>query len=647
MKVPAFTVLSSVVCSFFVSVCLALPGQAQTPPHGGTLLKFNFDDLKGWPQKAALPAPSGQTESVIAAEVGTVDEADGTQSSGGLLFTANNARGVRNASFVSGKLPLRCRETDAPKLTLSFTLNASSTRPVTVRVESFNQAGKRTGGLQTQIFPAAPNFYERFAVDLLKAASFGTGRFRPSDPYVQFTFGVMTPASDNTPAEHDARYQMRLDNVNYASPAYYVSPGGSDSHDGRTEETAFATPQKALDVAGPGDIVLLREGTYRAGQASVASFPRPGSPDAWIVLKNYPGEHPTLTSTGWNIVSIAKGYAGHFSTDPALAYLEVRGLHVRGEGDVARQKYPEAMDKADPRTNSNGIAVDCRYSLGVYHDIRIADNLVEYCPACGIGTDADWVTVEGNVCRSNSWTTIYATSGISVAGHNNFDAVDNVYKRLIRNNVCCHNQTYEKWADLNRYSDGNGIILDVNRGHDVNQGKDAHPPSNYVGRTLVQSNLSFDNGGSGIHAVTCDRIDIVNNTVYLNSASPHLEYSEIFTYACEDVHIVNNVMVAPIANVAAGEKPEPVNLCSGGNKNVVFAHNLYYGGNVAPTLGDGDVIGDPKFVSPSRDHKAADFHLLRDSPAIGKGKTFLFSPFLDLDGKRRRGGTPTEGAYEK
>ena len=254
--------------------------------------------------------------------------------------------------------------------------------------------------------------------------------------------------------------------------------------------------------------------------------------------------------------------------------------------------------------------------------------------------DGDWVTVENNVCRSNCWTTIYAPSGISVMGPVNFDATANAYKRLVRNNVCCHNQTYEKWEAIGKYSDGNGIILDVN------QGSDQHPATKYIGRTLVQSNLSYDNGGSGIHTVTANRVDIINNTVYLNSASVHLEYGEIFTYGSEDVRIMNNILVAPVADIAAGENPEPVNKLNGKNTGVVFSHNLYLGGNIAPTLGVGDVIGDPRFVRPSIDDALADFRLRPGSPAINRGVTAPFSPILDLDGKPRRG-RPSEGAYEK
>ena len=546
-----------------------------------------------------------------------------------------------SSALVSGLLPVQNPETNLGKLTLSFRLSASSARPVTVRVESFDASRNRTGALVGTIYPAAPDFYQRYALDLSTLTAEAGGTFQPTAPFVQFSFGMSGGSGTTADWPVGTTQQIRVDNVNYARPAYYVRPQSSNTNDGRTEQTAFATPQKALDKAQPGDIVLLMEGTYTEGLKPVASFPRPGLPDAWIVLKNYPGHHPTLFSNGWNIVNIAQGSKANPSTLPALAYLEVRGVHVRGEGDVAKTKYPEAMNLPDPRTNSNGIAVDGRFTTNIFHDIRIADNVVEFAPGGGISSiDGDWITVENNVCKSNSFTTIYATSGISVMGSANFDAQVNVYKRLVRNNTTCHNQTFEKWASLNRYSDGNGIILDVN------QGSDQHPTSNYTGRTLVQSNLSYDNGGSGIHTVTANRVDIIGNTVYLNSASVHLEYGGIFTYGSSDVRISNNIIVAPVANVAAGEKPEPVNRLGGRNTDVVFSHNIYFGGNIAPTLGEGDVIADPGFVLPSRDSAVANFRLRADSPAVGKGLLYAFGPFLDLDGKPRKP-APAIGAYEK
>ena len=583
-----------------------------TPLGLGTLAQTDFETGKGW----AKIAPEA---------VGTIDVVGSKQPSLGLRAAG---------TISSGPLALRNTEINLGKLTLAFSLSARAARPVTVRVESFDKKQKRNGGLETLIYPAAPDFYQRYALDLSTFKPAGAGKFQPDAPFVgfSFTFGNEWKGIEKS--------EIRLDNVHYAAPAYYVSPNGDDKNDGRTEKTAFATPQKALDVTGPGDIVLLMDGTYHSELKPVALFPRGGTPAAWITLKNYPGQHPTLTSNGWNIVNIAQGSKTSPSDAPALAYLEVRGLHIRGEGDVAKQKYPEAIGKADGRTNSNGIAVDGRFMKNTPHHIRLADNLVEYCPGQGLGSiDADWVTIENNISRYNCWTTIYATSGISVMGAANFDAVDNAYKDLVRNNISCRNETYQLWSAIGKISDGNGIILDVN------QKSDSHPHSAYIGRTLVQSNLCFDNGGSGIHTVRANHVDIINNTAYLNSASPSLQYSQIFAVYSDDVRIINNILVAPIADLAAGDKPEGVNQLGGKSTNIVFAHNLYFGGNIAPTLGDGDAIGDPQFLNPARDPKVADFHLKAGSPAIGKGYIEPFSPILDLDGKPRSL-APAIGAYQ-
>ena len=664
MSVQSFTkplaAVAATFCFFCLLSCASQPSQAKVPSasaaasrtHGGTIAKFDFNGGEAWPLKGTVAFP-GQSASVKQAAVGTVDTAGSAQASGGLLLAAGKVSSTGNAGFASGKLPITNREADLKKLTLAFSLSASSTRPVTVLIDSFNAAKRPTGRLTAKIYPAAPNFYQRYALDLSSMRADGQGAFRPADPFVQFSFIGQA-------ASGQAQYRLQVDNVNYASAAYYVSPHGSDANDGRTVATAFAKPQKALDVSRPGDIIDVLSGTYispngpstsppaSGGLSPVANFTHPGTPAAWIVLKNYPGQHPTFFSNGWNIVGIGLGSKEHPYTGPALAYLEIRGLHIRGEGDVVKTKYPDAMDKPDSRSNSNGISIGAPSSVLAHH-IRIADNLVEFAPAMGISGGADWMTVENNICRSNAWTNIYASSGISVAGSENFDAQVNVYKQLIRNNICCHNQNYEMWIDLGRYSDGNGIILDVNEGPDPNSGTPdpAHPASKYLGRTLVQSNLCYDNGGSGIHTVQADHVDVINNTVYLNSASMHLEYSEMFSYSSKDVHFINNILVAPVANVAAGEKPEPVNKLDGKNTNVTFSHNVYFGGNIAPTLGAGDMIADPLFIKPSIDDRVANFHLRPDSPAVGRGATVPFSPLLDLDGKRRRQGSPSKGAYEK
>jgi hypothetical protein len=323
-------------------------------------------------------------------------------------------------------------ETNLGKLTLAFSLSAGAARPVTVRVISFDLASKRTGALETKIYPAAPDFYQRYALDLSTFQPSGWGKFQPTAPLIGFTFEV-----GGATWQEVKKPEIRLDNLHFAKPAFYVSAQGRDTNDGRSEKAAFATPQKALNEAQPGDIIVVMNGTYHGGLGSVASFPRAGTPAAWIVLKNYPFHKPMLSSNGWNIVSIAKGSKTAPYDGQALAYLELRGLHVRGDGDRIKEKFPEAIGKSDGRSNSNGIAADGRYMKNGIHHLRFADNIVEYCPGQGLGAlESDWVTIENNISRNNCWTTIYATSGISLLGAFNFDAADNIYKHLIRNNIC-------------------------------------------------------------------------------------------------------------------------------------------------------------------------------------------------------------------
>src|SRR3712207_5525592 len=50
--------------------------------------------------------------------------------------------------------------------------------------------------------------------------------------------------------------------VHAAGTTYYLSPSGSDSNSGTTQATPWRTIQKAVDLAGPGDVLSLAPGTY-------------------------------------------------------------------------------------------------------------------------------------------------------------------------------------------------------------------------------------------------------------------------------------------------------------------------------------------------------------------------------------------------
>ena len=599
---------------------------------GDTLLQFNFNGDNSWPQLSA----SGKGAAVTATNVGTIDVAGSKDPSGGLLLTA----GRQTSALSSGLLTVQNSETNLAKLTLSFSLSVAVLQPVSVRIESFDAQKKRTGGLEKIIYPAAQDFYLRFAIDLDKAKPVGKGSFNPADPFVNFTFEI------NNPAQSQA---LSLDNVNYATPAFYVSTNGSAGNDGRTEPTAFVAPQQALDVAQPGDIILVGDGTYHASgeQSGVARFVRPGTPADWIVLKNYPGQQPTFSTVGtWATVKIGNSGtnpAAQISDHPALAYLEIRGLHIRGNADELAESHKAFVGKKVVQNNSNGISVEGRGQANKPHHIRIADNLVELCPGGGINFMAgDWAQIEFNRVRNNCWTMDYAGSGISILSSINFDGTFGNYKILIRNNYVSGNRCFEPWAKIGKLSDGNNIILDSNQGHH--------------GRKLVQSNVCFGGGGSGIHAFATDQADIINNTAYYNNQTSELKWGQIFAGSTtKDIRILNNIMVAP------PDKPMNFKLYNK-STNIVYASNIYFGGSTnAPTAGGlgaegggsgtsvdggGNVRADPKFVNASLDYQMADFHLQPGSPALKAGQRVLFSPLIDLDGNvRSQTGPPDAGAY--
>jgi len=623
--------LSLVLCVLGVGVAPAQSSPAEraqpVAPSRGTLLQFDFNGESIWPQTPT-------------AGVGTIDVAGGMTGSGGLLLVVDAAapRGNRNVSLSSGPLAVRNTESNLGKLTLGFNLSASAVRPVKVRVESFNASKQRTGGLEAVIYPAAPDFHQRYAIDLSAMKPAGGGAFNPADPFVGFAFEL----SSTTGSTAATRHELRLDNVHYGRPAYYVSPNGKDTNNGHTEQTAWATPQKAVEMAVPGDIILLMDGTYGGGR-EIVDFRRGGTPAAWITLKNYPGHQPVLTSWAWSIIKVGRGSPRRPSSEAALAYLEVRGLRVRGNSDEVASKHGADIGKSKSTTNGNGISVDGRYETNKPHHVRIADNTVSQCSGAGVSViQSDWATVENNHVHGNCKWMIYAGSGISIYQAVNFDAAAGAYRMLIRHNRTHANMCTQPWSAIGKVSDGNGIIID-----DFRNTQNKSTNGVYQGRTLVQGNLSYRNGGSGVHAYLSNRVDIINNTAWMNSASPELQYAQIFAQDCDDVRIVNNILVAPVANVSAGEKPETIN-GAGRCKNVVYAHNLYFGGNKRPLMGENDRIADPLFVDPSTDPAKADFRLKPGSPALNAGRLESFSPITDLDGKLRPlNGSADLGAFEK
>src|SRR3989449_8570596 len=162
-------------------------------------------------------------------------------------------------------------------------------------------------------------------------------RIEPGSVRVAFTFLLMvaacTPQDAAGPGGGRAATALRA-NISFdPGLAFYASPTGSPSGDG-----SFANPwDLATALSGPaavtpGSTIWLRGGTYTnavdpRGFASTLM----GTPDAPIVVGQYPGERATVT----NILFVTGAYTwfwGFEVTNPAPQQGVMHGVHLKGPG---------------------------------------------------------------------------------------------------------------------------------------------------------------------------------------------------------------------------------------------------------------------------------------------------------------------------
>lgn len=422
---------------------------------------------------------------------------------------------------------------------------------------------------------------------------------------------------------------------------YYVnSETGKPGNNGKSISKPKNNIQDVVKLTQPGDTVFVMNGTYKpeCSVCDVLVIDRGGkrekNKEKYVVYTNYPGHHPVIKFTGWSGISIRNG----------ASFIKIIGFEVIGNnGNIKLEKalmQPQSCrnkrGKVDPRYNGNGIIISSdgkRHS----HHIIIAKNIVHDCGGGGIGAiQADYITVEDNLVYNNSLYTIYGTSGISFYQFWNSNHIKG-YHNFIRRNKCYYNRSLVPWIKNCRLADGNGIIVD-----DFRNKQYGSRLGNYEGRTLIENNVSWFNGGTGIHTFQSDHIDIINNTAFCNSRTPGINAGQILSGLSNDNKIINNILVSDSTVMINSNYT---------NTNLTYKNNMHYNishprRELISVTGEGCISGIyPKFISPVHSIRA-NFGLAEDSPARGKGNTKFYSKF-DIEGRpRAQGKAPNMGAYE-
>lgn len=455
-----------------------------------------------------------------------------------------------------------------------------------------------------------------------------------SAPAREATSGRTTEAPGPSQSLHAAPFYRCLRN-------FYVAPNGSNSNPG-TEAQPWLTIQRA-DTSSRlgGDCINVAAGTYKAN-----------------VLIQHGGSEPTPTGYvayrcqvlgACHVLAVQRGHLWGFRDDGN--FVVVDGFDVDGNDALLPGGIADACLATDDQTYGPGNST---------HHIWLMNNTVHHCNLSGISLAwKEWYYVIHNAVYDNSFTSRWQGSGISFV---TLECID-------RSNPSCHfGSTYVpsemdlsfapsfhnvvSWNDVHEnrlsqsnpvpcgsHTDGNGIIMDTFLDGGTN--KVAYPY-----RSLVLGNLSYSNGGRGIHVLHASNITVANNTVYGNGRDNCLD-----VYALGDLSQQggsNNVWINNIsesllsaANVDCGRycggrnAPVVMGDVAGGfpDTNTTWSNNVTYGG-IGVTLFDHGAAAphfsctsnscnaDPLLVDPA----SGNFALQPHSPAIGYGKLQDYLP---------------------
>ena len=438
-------------------------------------------------------------------------------------------------------------DVEGKKYRASFRYRAPVPRQIAINVTSSNKADRATLATYQFSFQQANADYKNYALTFTSLAT-----AESPDAYVSLVIGLGDAAD---PVYIDNVVIEELIQTRTEPTTVYVNPAiGSDNNDGfsNTPAGAWKSIAYALTAIIPGDSLLLADGLYAEGpltlNGAIATAERP------TVIKsiNKWGAKLQDNTNFEDVLSIINS-----------EYVVIDGIEAFNPGAGEDAKSNVGVDVK----RSNYVTIQNVYA----HD----------CGCAGISArEGDYITIQDNIARDNAKISPYNCSGISVFQPIQKDSLPG-YHIIIRRNVAFENECRVPFIPrgLSYPTDGNGIILD-----DFYQTQSTGVPP-FQAPTLVENNLTFNNGGNGIKVYQSERVMVRNNTAWHNNyvlSERGKFWGEItFQSLHKQNDLVNNVIVQKFGQPGHGFT----------NFNVVEGMTLAYQNNL--------IVGTPRIDEPS------------------------------------------------
>lgn len=279
---------------------------------------------------------------------------------------------------------------------------------------------------------------------------------------------------------------------------YYVSPSGSDSQIGDAIHP-FATIQHASTVVGPGDTVIVLDGTY-TGDVTIKSSGTSGHPITYMAQHKWQAK---LVGKGTGDGSVVVGLTG--------GYIRIENFDVTGS---------DANGINLATGNTVGSTASYNQAIGNrVHDLTNMPCSSNSGSGISTGGGSDYLSVSHDDIIGNLIVNMQAGSGCSSGPYPTGIYIQTPYDVVANNIVVNAGYGLETWHNANHDTIyGNTVINSPHGGFIIGSGDAPSGATWAQSGTLVQNNISVGNLHGFIEEGNTHNNSYIDNLVWNNGS---------------------------------------------------------------------------------------------------------------------------------